>query len=90
LVFNGTGIEVYKEFEVSIFPNPTKDLLNIHFDKNKGEVSFKLYDLNGRLLIAQKLSSNQSVVSLEKVPQGLYIYEVSSGEKVRRGKVVKN
>jgi hypothetical protein len=85
------GIEKEKQFplDLNVYPNPTKDLLNIQLDNSSVEASFMLYDLQGRLLIAQKLSSNQRVVSLEKVPQGLYIYEVQKGEKVKRGKVVK-
>jgi hypothetical protein len=89
LVLGETGLEVFKEFEVNIYPNATKDLLNIQFDNSSGEASFKLYDLQGRLQIARTLKEEQTTLSLENLAQGLYIYEIQKGEQVKRGKIVK-
>ena len=52
-------------FEMSIYPNPTVDILNVDFD-SKEELTFMLYDGNGRLI-----SINKSIFSFELYFEGM-------------------
>ncbi|MEQ8563040.1 MAG: T9SS type A sorting domain-containing protein, partial [Cytophagales bacterium] len=90
LVFGETGIETFKEFTVNIFPNPAKDELNIAIDKRFRGAVFKLYDLQGRLQLHKSLNQHSSTISISALPRSLYIFEIQSGEQLKRGKVVKN
>ena len=95
LVLGETGLEVYRELEVKVFPNPVKDILNVHIDDIQDRVLFSLYDLQGRLQFNQVLHKDKTSISLSGLPQGLYIYDIrSDGQTIPlangRGKIVKN
>lgn len=58
---------------VKIYPNPAANQLNIVQLKNKsGKIN--IYDLNGRVLIAEKLTDGINVISTEQLSSGIYFY----------------
>ena len=63
---------------VSIYPNPVKDILNINFKDFTGDVSVKVIDINGREVFTQKLSNvnNSNAINLEKLSTGIYILKL--------------
>lgn len=71
--------------EVIVFPNPTRDELNI---KNlPANATIKLFDLNGRLLIDRKRVTR---LDLSRYSKGVYILSVQTQDAIRRIKVVKD
>lgn len=95
---NGVISNLQKDFtenhQILVYPNPTKDLLNIQYDHNSGEASFKLHDLQGRLQLNKVLDMGITSISLSGLPKGLYIYDIQINDQVipiakRRGKIVK-
>lgn len=69
------------EFEVSIFPNPTDNL--IHIQTSNADLPIQkvsIYDSLGRLLI----TSNQKVIALERFSDGLFFVEILTS----KGKVM--
>ncbi|MEQ9146935.1 MAG: T9SS type A sorting domain-containing protein, partial [Cytophagales bacterium] len=89
LNFQPNGIEKIKEWEVNIFPNPAKDVLNIQMEEYLGEAIFSLYNLQGRLKMKKNLNQAKVMLSIASLPKGLYIYEVENLEQKKRGKLVK-
>jgi len=75
-LINDTGI--------SIYPNPTADILNIKGVKENA--SFKIYNLAGSLVISGSTSSNQNI-DVSKLSAGVYILELltdnKEGNKIR-------
>lgn len=75
--YNGNSLSV-DDFEstneISIYPNPTRDLLNIKFKNNNAFIGnpFKIYDLNGKTLIEGVFETDKSL-NVEKLSKGLYI-----------------
>lgn len=64
---NTAGLSEGKLVEVSVFPNPTPDILNL---ETEGKiVSISVLDLNGRLLIKQ----NSSSIDVRHLSKGNYI-----------------
>jgi hypothetical protein len=58
---------------VKIYPNPAANQLNVVQLKNKsGKIN--IYDLNGRMLIAEKLTDGINVISTEQLSSGIYFY----------------
>ena len=57
---------------ISVYPNPTTDYLNI---KISGSSNFNLniYDLNGKLLKSEK---NNTSIQIQDLTNGLYIVEI--------------
>jgi hypothetical protein len=58
---------------IKIYPNPAANKINIVQLKNKsGKIN--IYDLNGRLLITEKLSDGLNTITTEQLSSGIYFY----------------
>ena len=72
--------------DFKLFPNPAKDVLNLHFTMNdSNDVEILLYDLQGRT-VRRVLYNNQSQkfeqsISTKDVASGIYLIKVNSGNK---------
>ncbi len=62
-----------KEAEViitlSVFPNPTSDILTLQFsDYNNKKLSYQLYDLQGKLLNEGQVTEQQTLINTSSLP----------------------
>lgn len=86
-VYNCTGIEDVESLgDVSVYPNPTTGQLYISFNNFVGkELKFELFNMQGQLLIDQKIidpSTNLSKqIDLSGFAEGVYLVKVSSTNK---------
>jgi hypothetical protein len=71
-VNNVNAIEEVLFNEMKVYPNPSKGFLNIEL---KGEFTYEMIDLNGRMVLAGK-GSNASRVELGNLAEGLYRLQV--------------
>jgi CubicO group peptidase (beta-lactamase class C family) len=78
------GINNEAENSFSIYPNPSKDILNIDVS-NQQILSLKVFNRNGALL----LQDNQSQLSIYALPAGTYFIEVETEKGVYRNRFVK-
>jgi aminopeptidase YwaD len=86
------GIENYEaDFQVSIFPSPAKDFINI----NKGILTengyqFTLIDINGRIALEKNISNASLLekISLDNVSSGMYLGVIKAGDKKITKKIV--
>ena len=78
-----------KSNTLSIYPNPTKDIVTISLDSpSKGIL--KAYDLQGRLIHSQPIQGQNSLDYTIEGETGLYLIEfVDERGEVYVGKVVK-
>jgi len=60
------GIDEASALGIHIYPNPTKDVLNID---TRLDIGLELYDMTGKLLINK---SNPTRLDLSKLPNGIY------------------
>jgi hypothetical protein len=72
---------------INVFPNPVKDKLNISGLAYESIIS--VFDLNGRLLIHEKSSSERDIVDVSNFKSGIYILEVRNGKSVQSIKFIK-
>jgi hypothetical protein len=72
---------------VNIFPNPAKDKLNISGLTHESIIS--VFDLNGRLLIREKSSSESNIIDVSNFQSSIYILEVRNGNTVQSIKFLK-
>lgn len=63
---------------LSVFPNPTSDLLNLSTCFITKGYSFQLIDLLGNQLEIQPIESNQSIISMISYNTGTYILNINS------------
>lgn len=79
------------DLEMSFFPNPTKEILNINFGKLTNQKStIKIIDVNGKLVYSS-IVENPSIIekiNVSKFSKGLYLVNVTSGNKEVTKKIV--
>ena len=75
------------QLQFSIYPNPSNGILNISIPTVE-KFSYRIYDLNGRLL--QQNNNSTQKISVENLASGLYLLQVSSKGKVATKKLVIN
>jgi hypothetical protein len=66
------GIEENNLNLVSIYPTPTKNLLNIKLN-NQNKADVNLYDISGRIVLKQKLNAKQSTINIKNLNSGIYL-----------------
>jgi hypothetical protein len=67
--------------QVLVYPNPATSTVNIATG-SYANLSFMLYDLNGKLLLQEKLNSSKQSISVDHLPAGMYIYRVLQGQSL--------
>ncbi len=73
------NVEVLDDFEITVYPNPTTDILYLDFkDVNPSELSLRIYAPSGQTLYR----SNQLVqeIDVSNLPLGLYFLEIENEE----------
>ena len=68
----------------NIYPNPTKDIINIEtYWNNIANIHYKIYNLSG-LIISSGSLSNNGAITISNLNTGYYIIEVCQNEKIIR------
>lgn len=77
---------------VSLFPNPTKEYVVLSVEGNSVEnMSYQLYDIDGRLLAEKKLESNQTNISMRDLASATYFIKViNNNNESKIFKIIKN
>lgn len=75
--------------EISIYPNPCKDDLNLIFNNNKPEnLNYSIYDITGKRIKSDVVKDTK--ISTRELSSGFYILELSkNGYSVRQKFIVK-
>ena len=76
------GIAEQVETNITVTPNPTDGLVNVHF-RNGASATVQVMDVNGRIVFHQKNVSDPNFSFILNAVPGLYIMQVDTGsEKV--------
>ncbi len=74
---------------INIYPNPAKDGITIQTEfENSNELIFRLFDLNGSLLIQSQIEESKVMIDISNLKSGMYIYEIESSEGTFRNKLI--
>lgn len=71
--------------EIFVYPNPTTDFVNINtegFELDNRQQSYRLYDIQGRLLQQNKIEQTQTQVSLNNLSSSLYLLVIYVDNKL--------
>ncbi len=87
-----TGINDLSLDNVSIYPNPATNELNIQLPANASEkTTIKVYDAIGKMIIDQQYNSTALInLNISGFTKGLYVIQVISGTQVFQNKFSKN
>ncbi|HNR21315.1 MAG TPA: T9SS type A sorting domain-containing protein [Bacteroidia bacterium] len=88
-----TAIEEAKGINllVSAYPNPTTDYLTLEVKEFElSNISYQLYDMNGKLLQNEKITDNQTSIVMSNLVPATYFVKVTEGNKeVKTFKIIK-
>lgn len=85
-VSNSSGVEEdLFQNSISVYPNPTKGLLNITCDIN---ADMMVYDKSGRLVFRGALNSAKNTFDLGSIDNGTYILKLTAGKKEVSSKII--
>ena len=78
-----TGIEQTAiNLAISAYPNPTTDFLLLKVESEKlKDLSYQLYDLNGKLLQNKKIEGNETSIVMSNLVPATYFVKVTEGNK---------
>lgn len=86
--------QVFKEILLVaiIYPNPVINnlILSIkNFDLEN--LNYQLFDIQGKIISNQSITSDQTTINLENNPTGIYVLKVNSNSKeIKSFKIIKN
>ncbi len=87
------GIDANKQnISLSIYPNPTADLLQLRLnDNNSGEITYQLFDMKGQLIHSEAVKNNQAYVDMRELPSASYVLHVTNANNlVQSFKILKH
>ena len=79
------GISGQEQLNISVYPNPATDIVNINSDKKIDAV--QVYSYEGKLLINAQQNLNQ--INVSALPKGNYIMAVQTGKYTKTFKITK-
>ncbi len=84
-----TDISEQSSGSVSIFPNPFTGYIMICSSGNNGSLQIDITDVNGRLILHQKMHADCQKFDLSEYETGIYLVKVTSNHAVFVEKIVK-
>lgn len=87
-VYFNVGILDIKN-SITIYPNPTENLLNISSTFPLQNAVFTLLDVQGKRILQSTISGSSCTLSLENMPKGVYMLLIETGGLIWKKVVVK-
>lgn len=85
---NVTSASILNTELSKIYPNPCSESVSFSFPDSYSQITFELFDLQGRKLIS-KLVGNDHKINMKELKSGMYLYKLHVDGVVKSGKLVK-
>jgi hypothetical protein len=84
--------ETTLNISLSVFPNPTSDFLTLKVeDYNNETLSFDLLDEQGKLILSEQITNQETQVAMSTLARGSYFINiVQANKKIQTFKIIKN
>ena len=87
-ITNANIQQQYFDDQFSVFPNPSKESLNIISKQANSEIyELEFYHINGNLIYAKQFS-DKIVLPLESLSSGIYFLKLETNNKVLSKKII--
>lgn len=78
------------EEDVFIYPNPTKDIINLNF-LNNSRAKIIIYDTTGKKILTDEIeNTNSNQINISSLNNGIYFIKIETNEKSVTKKIMKN
>lgn len=88
LVYGVVSVGIFESSvkDISMYPNPATDKVNLRFEQ---EGSVSIVNLAGQTVYKQEVSTGKVSVSIENLPEGLYMIQfIGTDNSIRTGKLM--
>ncbi len=77
--------------QLAVYPNPTTNWLQLEVrNTDFANLSYKLFDLNGKMILNEKITAETSSIQMEHLPAAIFLLKVVSHNKeVKTFKIIK-
>ena len=78
-----------------VYPNPTSDIVKLQIENRIENLTYYLYNMNGKLILTNKIESKETIISMGNLVPATYFLEVvqttadSSVQKIKTFKIIK-
>jgi len=85
-----TNIATIQETGISLFPNPVRDELTLEIKEDLQNLTFQIFDMNGRSMQTGRALSPQTVINMQHYQAGIYILVIEQGgQRIQSFQIVK-
>ena len=85
---NQSSIDELEKNVISVYPNPTNGQIVFNWEGIAAVAQFAMYDLTGKKISERKNLENGESIDISEHKHGIYIYEITLGGTVERGKLI--
>ena len=87
-----TGIDKNPDINLSLYPNPSTAFINLNTgNQNLNNLSFELFDMQGKLLVNQTVTNRETLVQMTEFVPGIYFLKVIDNKsELKTFKIIKN
>ncbi len=94
VLMNPTSVQESKLGKITVYPNPSSDLLNINYQlKNQTATSLMIYNLLGEIVYSEKLTasiSGNKALNVKDFKSGIYLLQVCTNDGCLNMKIQKH
>jgi len=84
------GIQDNFQTNITIYPNPTKGIINVNLTELKGKTTLTLHDIQGRAILTKETTASNEVFNIENLQEGVYLLSIENGGNKTTKKVILN
>jgi hypothetical protein len=79
----------FRVSDYNIYPNPANTKLNITKGEQIKYATLKIFDINGKNILTQKLSDKNTMINVSALPNGIYFYKIlDNNNNLETGKII--
>tara|TARA_R100000541_G_scaffold57060_1_gene66896 strand:- start:174 stop:674 length:501 start_codon:yes stop_codon:yes gene_type:complete len=82
------GTEEFIAENISVYPNPTSEILWVKDDTSFSVENYSVYDISGRRILFNTFSTSEKKVDVSNLNSGVYLLELVSSERRITKKIV--
>jgi hypothetical protein len=81
----GNNINMEIKLSYLVFPNPVSEDLTLDIpDKEIAGMSYRIFDMNGNILMESLIKNRLSIINMSKLPVASYLLEVIQNQEVKK------
>ncbi len=81
----GIGQNELSKANVTLYPNPAKDMINVQLPGNAIAEKIEMFDVTGRLVLS---SENVNSLNTSSITKGIYLVKVKNGNSVTQKQII--